>query len=223
MRNNYHHRCWAIYTVLSTCGTRRIRLDFLYWCYGGRHIVSKCPKCGECIDHADAADFCSQCGAALGGEKADAQNCPEEGSQVAFGPDAPFATWLVILTLPAAFWGLYGCWAISRLGDHEPGKGTALFWLFWVVLWSILIWRKRLRVIPACLISIAVAIGVFAFAGFFLSAYSEYCSQGSYINRYSTVCGTLLVVTPIISLLLIAWSMHRWLWSRRSDRTRSST
>lgn len=34
--------------------------------------MSKCPTCGERIDRADAADFCSQCGTTLRGEKAGA-------------------------------------------------------------------------------------------------------------------------------------------------------
>jgi uncharacterized Zn finger protein (UPF0148 family) len=44
--------------------------------------MSECPTCGERVDHPDTAGFCSQCGATLNGEKADAAPEPEASAAV---------------------------------------------------------------------------------------------------------------------------------------------
>jgi len=51
--------------------------------------MSKCPKCGERIDHPDTACFCSQCGATLGGEKADVGTAAKPEASAAKQPELP--------------------------------------------------------------------------------------------------------------------------------------
>ena len=77
-----------VHLWIAMCSVRLLAWVLLF-VYGGRHIVSKCPTCGERVDHADAADFCSQCGAALGGEKADAGTADEPEASAAGQPEPP--------------------------------------------------------------------------------------------------------------------------------------
>jgi hypothetical protein len=51
--------------------------------------MSKCPICGERIDHADTAGVCSQCGATLDGEKADTDTADESEAVIAGQPEPP--------------------------------------------------------------------------------------------------------------------------------------